>query len=548
MQNSSVRKRSVPSGPARDAKKQRPSYPDLPSILSTALAAYTAALAAVTPAAAAPQLAQCVSSLTEALSSPPLASSEPSRARIRSNPSFLLALAHVEIGRAAANDGDSESAVRAFEAALAAFPGCVAACAGLARARKELAGDARGLAGVEQALGEAVEGAREIVRAQIDADGGDDVEDSSSEEAEDEEGVETRRAGGGGEASWAYGTEALDELDCAQEAEEQRMLFFCQEGRVDEAADGFADLGFTMKLSQAVLRYEAPPTAPSRAPTDPIQALHVGALDAALPPTMHAALLALFSPTSPFWTDHAYGPSTPYFSYAMSLTIPPAPEAHTAGLSQIIGTLHSLATQLFPSAASATWCEWWVHCRPHPHGHQLHFDSADEGREREGGRPRHPIVSTVMYLTDGVGGPTLVTDQRIGGGLAERGWAVYPKENRLTAFDGSVLHGVIPGRGFIPDPTRRRITFMAAFWDILETKPSATEEPGSARPLPPPTSKRHTWTSLLPAAREDWGSATSVPALVATLDRVWEAVDPEAQAQAAIDAPLPRYEQCFQGF
>src|SRR4051812_969890 len=44
---------------------------------------------------------------------------------------------------------------------------------------------------------------------------------------------------------------------------------------------------------------------------------------------------------------------------------------------------------------SATHAEWWAHCRPHASGHQLHFDSDDEGR----GGVRNPSVSTVLYLS-----------------------------------------------------------------------------------------------------------------------------------------------------
>jgi hypothetical protein len=36
--------------------------------------------------------------------------------------------------------------------------------------------------------------------------------------------------------------------------------------------------------------------------------------------------------------------------------------------------------------------------------------------------------------------------------LAARGWLLPPRVNRLTMFDGRVLHGVIPGRGLSPAP------------------------------------------------------------------------------------------------
>ena len=55
--------------------------------------------------------------------------------------------------------------------------------------------------------------------------------------------------------------------------------------------------------------------------------------------------------------------------------------------------------------------EWWVHLRPHSNGHQLHFDS-DETAIEHGQQPRHPIVSSVLFVSDdAIGGPTLVTNQ-----------------------------------------------------------------------------------------------------------------------------------------
>ena len=58
----------------------------------------------------------------------------------------------------------------------------------------------------------------------------------------------------------------------------------------------------------------------------------------------------------------------------------------------------------------------------------------------------------MVYVTGDVGGPTLVTTQRLTSKrLADRGWIVHPRVNRVCMFDGGVLHGVIPGRG-VPQP------------------------------------------------------------------------------------------------
>lgn len=89
-------------------------------------------------------------------------------------------------------------------------------------------------------------------------------------------------------------------------------------------------------------------------------------------------------------------------------------------------------------------------------GHQLHFDSDDEGQ----GGVRHPIITAIVYLSNNVtaapltspsspqppaqawvGGPTLMTDQVLGGPLATQGWLAYPETNRAVFFDGRYLHG-----------------------------------------------------------------------------------------------------------
>ena len=43
-----------------------------------------------------------------------------------------------------------------------------------------------------------------------------------------------------------------------------------------------------------------------------------------------------------------------------------------------------LFARAVPAIAEATGIEWWTHRRPHGAGHQLHFDSADEGAGADG--------------------------------------------------------------------------------------------------------------------------------------------------------------------
>eukprot|EP00960_Hanusia_phi_P026140 746087-Hanusia_phi.AAC.13 len=79
-----------------------------------------------------------------------------------------------------------------------------------------------------------------------------------------------------------------------------------------------------------------------------------------------------------------------------------------------------------------------------------------------------------------------------------QGWLVKPKENRYVVFDGSVLHGVIPGRsvrfsscshpalsfGDSSDPKGRRITLMVAFWEDIKQRGTEADGPGASRAFP----------------------------------------------------------------
>lgn len=50
-------------------------------------------------------------------------------------------------------------------------------------------------------------------------------------------------------------------------------------------------------------------------------------------------------------------------------------------------------------------------------------------------------MSTVVFVDAAVGGPTMVTDQVLGGPLATKAWLCHGRENRVLAFDAKYLHG-----------------------------------------------------------------------------------------------------------
>jgi hypothetical protein len=348
-----------------------------------------------------------------------------------------------------------------------------------------------------------------------------------------------------------------------RDARSRLALLYCQEGRDGDAAAHTAALGARYRLARGVLRYPPPPP-----PADAARCCDVAhAEDGALPASMLAHLRAALAPGAPFWAAHAYhAPATGYFSFVHLLGAPPA-----CAFEQILAAVVARAIAWRPAAARATAVEWWAHCRPHACGHQLHFDSDDEGAGPRG--PRHPLVSTVLYLSEGaharVGGPTLVTPQRRvpDASLADEGWLLHPGDARLGMFDGGVLHGVLPGRGPSPAPGGRRVTLMVALWDAIETRPPphAGAPPGAARPFPFPTAASGAappWAAALAggAPRAEWAPAAAAAhaaaaATAAPLRRVapmWEDCDAGANAAAGVALAslpgIPHYGLCFQGF
>ncbi|KAF6257420.1 hypothetical protein COO60DRAFT_1227496 [Scenedesmus sp. NREL 46B-D3] len=249
---------------------------------------------------------------------------------------------------------------------------------------------------------------------------------------------------------------------------------------------------------------------------------------------------------------------------------------------QLAHHLQQLALQHCPAAAGAQYAEFWAHCRRHSSGHQLHYDSDDEGQ----GGVRNPIFTSILYLAPNtanpnssssstgadakpeasengsmaqqqqqqlqqerpsfVGGPTLVTDQLLGGPLATKGWLAYPATNRFIMFDGKYLHGVIPGRGPSPAPDARRTTLMMAFWKELKCRTPPGTGVGACMHMPPASadsSSSQEWPRALAARPGGWGSCLPVPVQgVVPVSTVWQPVSSKEAAGAA------SYDVCYQGF
>jgi hypothetical protein len=158
-----------------------------------------------------------------------------------------------------------------------------------------------------------------------------------------------------------------------------RLLY--QRGADEQGNHIARNLNCSHRLAPCILRY-APAMDASSSSVNTSAACeearrYVQAVDDAIPDDMLQHMKEAFSQTSPFWREHKYCPSppSPYFSYLHLITHRP-----TNALEKILSYLHEMTCRHFPQVRGAKYVEWWAHCRPHCSGHQMHFDSDDEGR------------------------------------------------------------------------------------------------------------------------------------------------------------------------
>ena len=348
--------------------------------------------------------------------------------------------------------------------------------------------------------------------------------------------------------------DVVKERDSQNAAREMLSLLLCQAGKIQESYKYLRSSGFTWRLSKQVLAHQRD----MKAEVVDSAAFVKGKNDS-IPESALQHLRHVFRPDSPFWKEHSYDLScnasraAGYFSYQY----PFRQRAPVGSIEQIVDLVYRRVEEMFPQVKSATVAEWWVHSRPHASGHQLHFDS-DETRIEGGGKPRHPICSCILYLEESgkIGGPTLVTDQTLGGGIATKGWLCFPQYGRLVAFDAQYLHGVIPGHGPNPAPGKRRLTFMVGFWEKIEAKDRGVDNPGPGQPWPGALST-YSWhkemklTSELDpeALQRESENKDGSDVDFQYVERVWEPVDRDGSSSLLLKGMrLPEYTCMFQGF
>lgn len=369
------------------------------------------------------------------------------------------------------------------------------------------------------------------------------------------------------------------------ECRSKLALLYLQRGNHQAASLLLERLGCRARLSDSILRYEVPvPGAPDTSvPAARNEEEGCCFVDNLIrdEETFRNIQSVFCPPAAPYWTQHGYcvDPPSPYFSYVVDLEKQSkAGATPSTTLSTLIDAALRAASLKYPKVLKeAKFCEIWAHNRPHFSGHQLHFDSDNEGRDGI----RHPLATCVYVVSrsEDCGGPTLVTTQKLGDTkMASKGWLCFPKPNRVFMFESSFLHGVIPGSvdamiehhndgdgkeekkddGVSQESNKnegkgRRVTLMLAFWKEIEVRRNE-KGAGAARPLP--SSVEEIQDKSKQKEMSKWLGTLLSPVASSTDKKEYELRSPPPLSHVWVDvkkgqpwpkdAPIVSYEQAFQ--
>lgn len=163
------------------------------------------------------------------------------------------------------------------------------------------------------------------------------------------------------------------------------------------------------------------------------------------------------------------------------------PRCSLERLAKAIFDKHTAGIAFDPKTSGA---EWWAQVREggQPHeGIEFHWDVDEHFCDIEAGHDGvhvHPHLSTVTYLSEEGGAPTVIlharcpTDATPGAvakvyGPLSAGAVSWPRLGKTIVFDGSDLHGAVPPRGEGCPSGLRRVTFLVNVW--LGHRPHAVE-------------------------------------------------------------------------
>lgn len=266
---------------------------------------------------------------------------------------------------------------------------------------------------------------------------------------------------------------------------------------------------------------------------------------------MHAKLLQVFSPKSPFWKESDYHHRS-YFSFFEDISKESLVQPRHLIDDLVLNSLLPLVKTVIKD--DIVGYEFWVHSRPLNAnlGHQLHFDT-DESLLNQNKKVTHPVVSSVLYLSgcndsETSAGSTIIFNQTPDSScVATKVWLNKPKEDGIyLTFPGNLLHGVLPCTCKDSDRDKsepiERLTLMVGFWTrrVPETMKNR-QLYGPCSPLPPKNDD-HTWvhqiTEGYPKNSDSRFTRNITSSNVPCISPAWEQIHPNADALQLDDIPI----------
>jgi hypothetical protein len=132
---------------------------------------------------------------------------------------------------------------------------------------------------------------------------------------------------------------------------------------------------------------------------------------------------------------------------------------------------------------------------------------------------------------------------------------------------------VVPARGFPPNPSDRRLTFMVGFWRDIRAVTRGVDTPGPGQPFPDPKVSKYSWIHELSSSMMEAKSLeihetgtpflgqsdsrdSSSELLPVHITKIWEPVETSKTLSSSSSSSsssrsisnMPDYNKCFQGF
>jgi tetratricopeptide (TPR) repeat protein len=300
--------------------------------------------------------------------------------------------------------------------------------------------------------------------------------------------------------------------NCLPVALSNLAVLLSQMGLHDEAEVAIGRIGCQARIAPNVWRCANNDDEGAATTTTTPKAAPARIYPRAIPKPLLACLQHAFNKDARYWAENHYEENPGYFSWWYNVSMPPLNMVEALIRDIMLPLVDECNASKFANSDDPiVGAEWWVHKRKVGRnlGHALHWDTDESSLNRLGAQGlRHPCWSSVCYLggnSTESSGKTVVFELRTDGKeYPKKCWVAKPTGNGdVLVFDGSLLHGVLPGRGGSAssgaadaaggsgDGDDTRLTLMVGFWsvDLMKNRQAskrASRRRGGALSLPRP--------------------------------------------------------------